>query len=99
MLSTVRMKGSRLRFWGRVLLSAASLGITGWAWMFYKHIWGASIPAFGSPDPYLEPLRWLLARYLLVGGGLLLAWISGLAMARSGTEGQAHQSGRQRQMG
>jgi|LSQX01.1.fsa_nt_gb hypothetical protein len=99
MPSMIRMKASRVKFWGRLLLSAASLGIVGWAWLFYKNVWDVSIPAFGSPEPYLESLRWLLARYLLVGGGLLMAWISGLAMARSDTLGQSQQTSRQRQMG
>lgn len=99
MPSVIRAKVSRVKFWGRLLLAAASLGIVGWAWLFYKNVWDVSIPAFGSPEPYLEPLRWLLARYLLAGGGLLLAWISGLAMVRSDAGGRAHQTGRQRQMG
>jgi hypothetical protein len=99
MASAIRMKVSRVKFWGRFMLSAASLGIAGWAWLFYKNVWDISIPAFGSPEPYLEPLRWLLARYLLAGAGLLLAWISGLAMVRSDAVGRTHKTGRQRQMG
>ncbi|MGI6566084.1 MAG: hypothetical protein ACOX3I_01915 [Limnochordia bacterium] len=95
----IRILAPRVRLWGHLLLLAASLGVVGWAWLFYKNVWDAAIPAFGSPEPYLESLRWLLARYLLAGGGLLVAWLSGLAMVRSSTPGRVHGSGRQRQMG
>ncbi|NMB46940.1 MAG: hypothetical protein GX998_11105 [Firmicutes bacterium] len=80
-------------------MSAASLGFAGWAWLFYRNIWQAAIPAFGSPEPYLEALRWLLARYLMAGGGLVVAWWSGLILARSKSAASVQKTGQQRQVG
>ena len=81
-------------------MNTASLGFAGWAWLFYKNVWQVAIPAFGSPEPYLAALRGLLVRYLVVGGGLLLVWWSGLILARSRPVALSVQDeGRRRQVG
>ena len=89
----------RSRLWGRILMNAASVGSVGWGWLFYKHIWQAAIPAFGSPEPYLASLRWLLAKYLVAGGGLLLAWWAGFSLARSPRRSKVEEGTGQRQLG
>ena len=92
-------KEPRVRFWGRLLVGAASLGFVGWAWFFHKHVWQVAIPAFGSPEPYLAALRLLLARYLVAGGGLLLTWWAGFTLARSPGAPSPQDSSHQRQVG
>jgi hypothetical protein len=99
MWRTSRKKAPQARFWGRLLMNVASLGFGGWAWLFYRNIWQAAIPAFGSPEPYMAALRWLLVKYLAVGGGLLLAWWSGLILARSKPAVSVQEAGHQRQVG
>ncbi len=99
MWRTSRKKASPVRYWGRLLMNVASLGFAGWAWLFYKNVWQAAIPAFGSPEPYLAALRGLLAKYLVVGGGLLLAWWSGFILARSKPTTSVQEQDRQQQVG
>lgn len=92
-------KEPRVRFWGRLLVGAASLGFVGWAWFFYKNVWQVAIPAFGSPDLHLAAMRGLLGRYLAVGSGLLLAWWAGFALSRSSGASSPNEGSRQRQVG
>lgn len=86
-------------FLGRLLMRITTLGFAGWAWLFYRNIWQAAIPAFGSPEPYLEALRWLLAKYLMAGGGLLLSWTLGYVLVRSQPRKSVQEVSRQRQVG
>ncbi|NMB25917.1 MAG: hypothetical protein GX986_10345 [Firmicutes bacterium] len=92
-------KEPRVRFWGRLLVGATSLGFVGWAWFFYKHVWQVAIPAFGSPEPYLAAIRALLGRYLAVGGGLLVVWWAGFVLSRSPGTSASREGNRQRQVG
>ncbi|NLK08550.1 MAG: hypothetical protein GX316_07610 [Firmicutes bacterium] len=91
-------KESRMRFWGRLLLGTASLGVLGWAWLFYQNVWQGAIPAFGSPDPHLAALKTLLAKYLAAGGGLLLVWWAGFVLYRSSDSSVSRENRRPRQL-